>query len=125
MRERRRYHRFEDLPVKVELKSNDGSGLFEAEIIDVGIGGMKIRTDENITIYEKYMMLIKYPEDESLSEFEVEGKAWRIEPDTEINNDISRYVAIEFTGFDEKYRKMFTRFIANYLVKSNTEEEVY
>jgi c-di-GMP-binding flagellar brake protein YcgR len=120
MLERRRFHRFEDLPVKVNMRKESDTDSFDAEIADLGVGGIKIRTERNINIYDYYEMVIHLNDSSSEVSLAVKGKAWRIEPDTQKNDDTSRFVALEFVSFDENYRKAFTKFIASYLINSST-----
>ncbi|MCD8490814.1 MAG: PilZ domain-containing protein [Geovibrio sp.] len=121
MIERRRFHRFEDVPVRVSLKKDSGSAFIEAEIKDISIGGIKIRTDQVINIYDFYDLKISFQSFGDSEGISAKAKVWRIEPDTERNNDISRFAAMEFVSFEEGDRKVFTKFLAGFLMGSGTE----
>jgi hypothetical protein len=88
---------------------------------DISIGGIKIRTDEAINIYEFYEILINFNDSAETAGITAKAKVWRIEPDTEKNNDISRFSALEFVSFEEGDRKIFTKFLAGFLMGSGTE----
>ncbi|MCD8491175.1 MAG: PilZ domain-containing protein [Geovibrio sp.] len=121
MIERRRFHRFEDVPVSVRLRKEDGFSFIDAEIKDISIGGIKIRTDEAINIYDFYELRICFQGCADNGGITAKAKVWRIEPDTERNNDISRFAALEFVSFEEGERRVFTKFLAGFLMGSGTE----
>ncbi|QAR34136.1 PilZ domain-containing protein [Geovibrio thiophilus] len=121
MIERRRFHRFEDVPVRVRLRKEECFASIDAEIKDISIGGIKIRTDEVINIYDFYDLKICFHGCSEPEGIAAKAKVWRIEPDTEKNNDISRFAALEFVSFEEGDRRIFTKFLAGFLMGSGTE----
>lgn len=120
MDDRRKFQRFSELAVDIRLCASGEGSCFEADLKDVSIGGLKIRTDEPVEMYGFYSVEISFGLNGDRETVRAEGKVWRIEPDTEKNDDKSRFAAIEFTSFAEGNRALFTKFIAGFILMGET-----
>jgi len=119
MLDRRQFERFENLPIEVFIKRTESDDFVKVDPMDIGVGGVRIRTTENILMYEPVMIKILLHQNVEDPMTLVNAKAWRIEPDTVRNDDLSRYVALCFIDLEDKYRKNLVDFVTDYIINSS------
>jgi c-di-GMP-binding flagellar brake protein YcgR len=124
MDDRRKFQRVSDANVEIQMCALEGKSTFDANLKDVSIGGIKVRTNEAVEMYGFYKITIRIYENNNVHTVEAEGKVWRIEPDTEINDNISRFVALEFTSFADGNKALFSKFLAGFALKNEWEEKI-
>lgn len=120
MDDRRKFQRVCDVAVDINMRALSGGSVFEANLKDVSIGGMKVRTDEAVEMYGFYSVDITFCHNGEEQTVCAEGKVWRIEPDTETNDDKSRFAALEFTSFAEGNKALFSKFLAGFILRGES-----
>ncbi|MGB9730568.1 MULTISPECIES: PilZ domain-containing protein [Calditerrivibrio] len=127
--ERRKYKRYSGIPIRVLLKDEKDGSFKNVNLINLSLGGILIRTNEDISIYQNFLVKIEIPL-ESINAFKNHDKdvvfakaiVWRIEADKEnfsmnSNNNFFN-AALKFIEIGKHEKEI----IENYL--SNFEENV-
>ncbi|MGC8924714.1 MAG: PilZ domain-containing protein [Calditerrivibrio sp.] len=127
--ERRKYKRYSGIPIRVLLKDEKDGSFKNVNLINLSLGGILIRTNEDISIYQNFLVKIEIPL-ESINTFKNHDKdvvfakaiVWRIEADKEnfsmnSNNNFFN-AAPKFIEIGKHEKEI----IENYL--SNFEENV-
>jgi len=59
--ERRKYKRYSGIPIRVLLKDEKDGSFKNVDLINISLGGILIRTNENISIYQSFLVKIEIP----------------------------------------------------------------
>jgi|GEM_PF-2445279 hypothetical protein len=122
--ERRQYKRYSGIPIRVLLKSENGS-YKNVEPINISIGGILIRTKDELRIYDNYVLKIEIPIGEITAlknpEKDVifaKGIVWRLDADKETfslnNKNNFFYAAIKFINIDEHDKIVISQYLSNF-----------
>ena len=122
--ERRMFHRFVDLPLKVTVVRDGSDDEIEVIPVDLGIGGLKIECSVNLQMYEKCLVKISaVAAGERKSLCEADSQVWRIEPYTDEYDGVKRFVAFRFRELPVESREKIVEFLTDYVVNCTIEED--
>jgi c-di-GMP-binding flagellar brake protein YcgR len=110
--ERRKHKRYSAVPIKIYLKRMDEFKF--TEMIDISIGGLQVRTAEDLHMYEDYECRIEIPVKDQKDLIYAKAMVWRMDPDPENYERGKRFVAFKFTSIDEYDRVVISEFLASF-----------
>lgn len=121
--ERRKYKRYSGTPIRVLLKNTEDNLFKYVEVINISIGGVLLRCNNEFKIYDNYILKIEIPIDK-INPFKndekdiifARGIVWRLEADKE-NYKLDNppvYVVIRFLEIEEHDKIVISQFLSNF-----------
>lgn len=110
--ERRQFKRYSAVPIKIYLKRENEFKF--TEMIDISLGGLQIRTNQEFMIYNVYECQIEIPLKGGKDLIYAKAMVWRIDPDEPNMKEGKRFVAFRFTNIQEYDKVVISEYLTSF-----------